>query len=168
MRVVFGVILIAALSGCGVAAAVKDPSSMSDLDLCRQVRPAEAFMDLFVKRRAEAEKRGLIKPSEWELIEKKLVKSRMSECAVIAAYGMPEQKYIENPPYRFGGENHFRISQFVRKMERRKTIFGTSDEPALYSVPLYVLETKGGKISNCVWYRAFVIDNKIVYHMTFC
>lgn len=84
------VLAMIGVSGCAI-----DPArlnGLSDLDVCRGYA---VYATWFISNsradqyRHEIERRNLVTPEEWVLVEQKRIQKGMSRCALYASWGMP-------------------------------------------------------------------------------
>ena len=152
--------ILAALSclavwGCTSIGESDDLSQLSDVELCTQAKPKAGWLDLWSKRRLEAEKRGLIERREWRWVEDKKVYTGMSECGIVSAFGIPKDDQIANRPYVFGGENKIVYTETIQK----SGFYGGVPVKRTYrDVPRYAITLKDRKVETCTVYE-FQEDN---------
>ncbi|CAI8773788.1 hypothetical protein [Methylocaldum szegediense] len=88
-RVSLGLAILAA-AGCAI-----DPAklnSLSDLEVCRGYAVYSAWVisnSRADQYRREIERRHLLTPQEWALVEQKRIEKGMSRCALYASWGVP-------------------------------------------------------------------------------
>lgn len=82
-------LFVALIAGCAAIPPERAASYSDDL-LCYRYNDARGNSSLqkdVPVLRAEIDKRGLITPDEWSLVEQKKIKLGMSECALVASWG---------------------------------------------------------------------------------
>lgn len=82
-------LLAVLISGCAAMPPERAASYSNDL-LCyhyHDARGNSALQKNVPVLRTEIDKRGLISPDEWELVNQKKIKLGMSECALVASWG---------------------------------------------------------------------------------
>lgn len=89
-EIVITTMLLASLSGCYTIHTQQSISELSDNDLCQNARVVKNT-ELAL---AEISKRGLIEDRDLKHLNPKTLRAGMSECALIAMHGYPNDGWI--------------------------------------------------------------------------